>query len=209
MPVTPEQVRDKYLSIDPAFAKSPPGLFEGVADSLNAPSVESKLYNLVKHGASYNPASAKVFAHFTGIVLPKTARDTLPVLDAWAGITPADRARMDAEAERALEDKRAAERAQADADRLNDIARDAKAVLVRMRDGRILDGHEWAKAHIDAGGEWVCLDAQKAKDSACKSRGGLHGFMMSDGTFRHSPKNAVTLYITRVLGIAPRKNAWF
>jgi len=59
-------------------------------EAQNADGVWSVLRNLD------NKASAEIFEHATGIKLAKTQRDRRPQIDAWAGITPEQRAEKEA-----------------------------------------------------------------------------------------------------------------
>lgn len=95
-------------------------------------------------GNTDNKASREIFAAITGRKLPATRRDSLVVLDEWFGVTPEQRAQMDAERETARLEKLA----------LDDLVyawNALKQLNVRLDGGRVVDGQIYVQEKFTEG----------------------------------------------------------
>lgn len=119
-----------------------PARLRETIDHINGRTALGHLRDVV--GNTDNKASREIFAAITGRKLPATRRDSLVVLDEWFGVTPEQRAQMDAERE---------------ASRLEKLALDdllyawnaLKQLNVRLDGGRVVDGQGYVQEKFTDG----------------------------------------------------------
>lgn len=126
----------------------PPGIVAAI-EAKSADLAWSALRNLE------NKASAEIFERATGIKLAKTQRDRRPQIDAWAGVTPAQRA--DLETMR-TEQREAKERESSLKWAWNGLA----ALSVRTLDGNIQNGQDFIKGLFSQGFDQVTVNKRGA-----------------------------------------------
>lgn len=120
-----------------------------------------------------NKATREIFSVITGRKLPATRRDSLVVLDEWFGITPEQRAQMDAERESARLEKLAM-------DDLLSAWNGLKQLNVRLDGGRVVDGQGYIQEKFTEG----FTDANRHKQGASFQYG------LTTGTETNYVKNA-------------------
>lgn len=111
-----------------------------------------------------NKATREIFSVITGRKLPSTRRDSLVVLDEWFGITPEQRAQMDAEKETARLEKLAL-------DDLLSAWNVLKQLNVRLDGGRVVDGQVYVQGKFVEGFTEATRHKQGASYQYCLSAG--------------------------------------
>lgn len=115
-------------------------------------------------GNTDNKATREIFSAISGIKLPATRRDSLVVLDGWFGVTPAQRAQMDAEKE---------------SERLQKLALDdllyawngLKHLNVRLDGARVVDGQVYVQEKFVEGFTEATRHKQGASYQYCLTAG--------------------------------------
>lgn len=97
-----------------------------------------------------NKASAEIFERATGVKLAKTQRDRRPQIDAWAGITPEQRAELDAQ-------RTEAQAAKERDDNLKRAWSWLASFSVRADDGKVNNGQDFMKSLFANGFDEVVM----------------------------------------------------
>ncbi len=97
-----------------------------------------------------NKASAEIFERATGVKLAKTQRDRRPQIDAWAGITPEQRAELEAQ-------RTEAQAAKERDENLKRAWNGLTSISVRASDGNVSNGQDFLKSLFAKGFDEVVV----------------------------------------------------
>lgn len=114
-----------------------------------------------------NKASTEIFERATGIKLAKTQRDRRPQIDEWAGVTPAQRAELDAQ-------RTEAQNAKEREDSLKWAWNGLSALNVRSSDSNVQNGQEFLKS----------LFAQGFDEVIARKRGASTGYYVRNAAIQ-------------------------